>query len=89
MTDMEFPINVLSAMTMTHDPILEDVERYLAQSGLTPTAFGKAALGDPKFVFDLRDGRECRRATRERARAFMHANPPGAAQPPPAQAAAE
>ena len=28
--------------------------------------FGRAALGDPRFVYDVETGRECRRATRDK-----------------------
>ena len=48
------------------DPILEIVEEFLAATGISPSRFGTIALGDPGFVFDLRSGREVRRATRDR-----------------------
>lgn len=35
------------------------VEKCLAEHGFTPTSFGKAAVGDPTFVFELRSGRSC------------------------------
>ena len=53
------------------DPLLDAVERFLAASGLTPTAFGKASVNDPGFVFGLRAGREPRRETRRRVEAYM------------------
>lgn len=46
------------------------VERFLADSGLTPTRFGKEYAGDPRFVFQLREGREPRTETRKR---ILHA----------------
>lgn len=58
-------------MDATHDALLSDVERFLADSGMTPTAFGQAAVSDPRFVFDLRQGRECRRATREKVVTYI------------------
>lgn len=36
---------------------LADVEEFLANSGMSASAFGKAALNDPNFVGDLRAGR--------------------------------
>lgn len=48
-----------------------EVEDYLDRYGMKPTAFGKAAVGDPNFVFDLRAGREPRTGTVDRVRAFM------------------
>lgn len=49
-------------MADTH-PILSRIEAHLEASGQTPTAFGVAALNDPNFVFDLREGRDLRRDT--------------------------
>lgn len=34
------------------------IEAFLSQTGTTATRFGKEAVGDPSFVFDLRKGRE-------------------------------
>lgn len=51
------------------------VEAFLAKSGMTATAFGKRFAGDPLFVFQLRDGREPREATREKVLAAMAAAP--------------
>jgi hypothetical protein len=33
------------------------VEEFLAATGMRPTTFGRSALGDPNFIFDLRKGR--------------------------------
>lgn len=43
-----------------------EVEAYIAAHRMTPTQFGMMFAGDPKFVFDLRAGREPRTATRQR-----------------------
>jgi hypothetical protein len=53
------------------DPILEEVEAFLAESAMTPTAFGMRALNDPTFVHELRRGRECKRITRARVQEFI------------------
>jgi homoserine dehydrogenase len=42
------------------------VEAFIADKKITPTRFGKDFAGDPLFVFQLRDGREPRVATREK-----------------------
>lgn len=60
-------------MTEPHDLLLQDIERFLAESGLSPSAFGVAAINDPRFVFELRAGRECRRSTRQKVQTFMAA----------------
>jgi hypothetical protein len=38
--------------------LLHRIEQYLKQSGTPPTRFGRDAVRDPRFVFDLRNGRE-------------------------------
>ena len=34
------------------------VERFMKRHGVTPSRFGKEAVNDPNFVFDLRSGRK-------------------------------
>lgn len=53
------------------DRFRHEVEAYLRRSNLTPTAFGREAVSDPNFVFNLRAGREPRRDTATRVRSFM------------------
>lgn len=53
--------------------ILREVEKFLKVSNMPATRFGRAALGDPRFVFDLRKGREPRAATVNRVKAFLEA----------------
>lgn len=42
---------------LTRDSFLAQIDAFLERSGMTATAFGKAAVGDPSFVPDLRKGR--------------------------------
>lgn len=51
--------------------LLSRVERYLRRSGTPPTRFGREAVRDPRFVFDLRRGREPREATLRRISAYL------------------
>ena len=53
--------------------LLREVEKFLRRSDIAPTRFGKEAVGDPRFVFDLRNGRDPRPRTIERVRAFLEA----------------
>jgi sulfate adenylyltransferase subunit 2 len=67
---------------------LKDIEAQLARSGLDPTNFGKDALGDPSFVFDLRKGRSPSARTMDKVRAAMQeASAPQAQAPRTAQPA--
>jgi hypothetical protein len=52
--------------------LLRKVERFLAATGMPPTRFGRIVAGDPRFVSDLRRGREPRRALTEHAEHFMN-----------------
>ena len=51
--------------------LLREVEKYLRRNDTAPTRFGREALGDPRFVFDLRNGRDPRPQTVARVRAFL------------------
>ena len=51
--------------------LLKEVEKYLAVHQVSPARFGREAMGDPRFVFDLRAGREPRARTVHRVRAFL------------------
>lgn len=49
------------------------IEKYLRHSGTPPTRFGREAVGDPRFVLDLRKGREPREATVRKVAAYIAA----------------
>jgi hypothetical protein len=51
--------------------LLREVEKYLRYRRVPPTRFGRDAVGDPRFVFDLRNGREPRPQTVARVRAYL------------------
>lgn len=54
-------------------PLLTSIERHLKASSLSATRFGRDAAQDPRFVFDLRRGREPRPETERRVLAFIAA----------------
>lgn len=54
--------------------LLREVEKFLRVSQTAPTRFGRDAVGDPRFVFDLRRGREPRPDTIARVRAFLESS---------------
>ncbi|MFL6829181.1 MAG: hypothetical protein ACJ8D5_01000 [Sphingomicrobium sp.] len=47
------------------------MERFLRQSDVAATRFGRDVVGDPRFVYDLRNGRDPRPATVARVRAYL------------------
>ncbi len=53
--------------------LLDQIEGYLARSGTKASMFGRQAVGDPRFVRDLREGRRPRRKTQELVKQFLRA----------------
>jgi 2,4-dienoyl-CoA reductase-like NADH-dependent reductase (Old Yellow Enzyme family) len=51
--------------------LIDDIEHFLRRTRMATTRFGREAVGDPNFVSNLRDGREPRRATVRRVRAYL------------------
>lgn len=51
--------------------LLSTIERYLRESGVPASRFGREAMGDPGFVASLRRGREPRETTIKRVSAFL------------------
>lgn len=53
---------IMVGAIMNEDRLLRAIERHLRATGETPSAFGLRAVRDSHIVFDLREGREVRRA---------------------------
>ena len=51
--------------------LLREIEKFLRRNRINATRFGREAIGDPRFVFDLRRGREPRPRTEQRVRDFL------------------
>lgn len=51
--------------------LLPRIEEHIAANRLTATQFGRLALRDPRFVFDLRSGRRLRPATIAKVEAYL------------------
>ncbi len=41
----------------TQEDFLAKIDRFIKRNGISPTFFGKEALGDPSFINDLRVGK--------------------------------
>jgi hypothetical protein len=48
------------------------IEKFLRETGMPWTKFGRLAAHDPRFVQDLRNGRSPRAATSDRVEHFMN-----------------
>jgi 2,4-dienoyl-CoA reductase-like NADH-dependent reductase (Old Yellow Enzyme family) len=51
--------------------LLYRIERHLKRTGMRATTFGREAARDPRFVFDLRRGREPRPTLERRINAYL------------------
>ena len=54
--------------------LLREVEIFLRHNDTAPTRFGREVVGDPRFVFDLRKGRDPRPRTIKRVRDYLQAD---------------
>lgn len=52
--------------------LIRKIEKFLRQHDMPPTKFGRLAAHDPRFVLDLRNGREPRETTERRVEHFMN-----------------
>jgi hypothetical protein len=63
--------------------LMEQIEAYLEESGVSPSTFGRMSVGDPRLVADLKAGRRPRQRTQDRLTSFLD----GAGIPHPNEAA--
>lgn len=52
--------------------LIRKIEVFLRRTGMPATKFGRLAAHDPRFVSDLRQGREPRSSTVRRMEHFMN-----------------
>ena len=51
--------------------LLDRIEGHLRESRMSATRFGRRAVGGPRFVLDLRAGREPRKQTIEKVEQYL------------------
>ena len=59
--------------------LLAEIEAFLAETGLSPTKFGLAAVNDGHLVANLRKGTSVTLKTADRVRGYMASQAPGGA----------
>jgi len=59
---------------LTAQEFRNEIETFLAKTGMSATAFGRAAVNDPNFVGDLANGRTPSLRLVERISKFMDAS---------------
>lgn len=48
-----------------------EINKFLRETGMKPSAFGRKACGDPRLIDDLRNGRTLRPETTEKIKRFI------------------
>lgn len=51
--------------------LIRTIEKFLRQTGMPATKFGRLAAQDPRFVLDLRNGRIPRTGTERKIESFI------------------
>ncbi len=59
--------------------LLRKIDRFLKETGMPPTRFGREAVRDPRLLADLRKGREVGQRLQNRLEHFMNIQQEGGA----------
>jgi len=51
--------------------LMRRIEKYMKREDMKPTRFGREAVGDPRLISDIRNGRELRDSTIARIQAWL------------------
>ena len=51
--------------------LMRRIERFLEQADMKPARFGREAVGDPRLISDMKNGRELRDQTIARIQAWL------------------
>ena len=52
------------------------IQLFMEREGMAPTRFGREAVGDPRLITDMKNGRELRDATIARIQAWLDSREP-------------
>lgn len=58
-------------MKTVRDTLLDEIDAFRAATGMTTSEFGVQCMGDPSFLFRLRDGKDIRGSTVDKVRRWM------------------
>jgi hypothetical protein len=53
--------------------LMRRIQLFLERADMAPTRFGREAVGDPRLIGDLKNGRELRDTTAARIHAWLDA----------------
>ena len=58
--------------------LMRRIQLFMKRSDMAPTRFGREAVGDPRLIADMKNGRELRDKTIARIQAWLDAQEPRA-----------
>lgn len=64
-------------MIRSRDVLIQKIEAHMRATKMSPARLGREAVGDPKFVFQLWEGREPRQRTVDRVVSYLERQPRG------------
>ena len=53
--------------------LMRRIQLFMKRSDMAPTRFGREAVGDPRLIADMKNGRELRDKTIKRIQAWLDA----------------
>ena len=62
---------MVASMRSSAEMFSDEIEGFLARFQINATSFGRGAMSDPSFVFDIRAGRSPNLRTIDRVRKWM------------------
>ncbi len=51
--------------------LMRRIQHFLEQAEMTPTRFGREAVGDPRLISDMKNGRQLRDSTIARIQTWL------------------
>jgi hypothetical protein len=70
---MSFDIRNITGTPIREDKmhLMRRIRLFMKRTAMTPTRFGREAIGDPRLITDLQNGRELRETTAARIHAWL------------------
>ncbi len=62
-------------MKTVRETLLAEIDSFREAHDLTATKFGELCMGDPSFLFRLREGKDIRATTIDKVRRWMASDP--------------
>lgn len=74
-----------AAVGQARQEFVDEIEAFMQRTKMSPSRFGWMAIGDPMFVFTIRDGRTPGPKVMDRVLTFIQEQGDAPSRPPPEQ----